>query len=34
MSSVVNGFFAFLGERKVILGDMISASLGDLGHAS
>jgi hypothetical protein len=34
VSSVMNGFFALLGESEVFIGDMIAASFGDLGHAS
>jgi hypothetical protein len=30
----MDGFFAFLGEREVFIGDMIAASFSDLGHAS
>jgi hypothetical protein len=29
----MDGFFTFLGEREVFIGDMISASFSDLGHA-
>jgi hypothetical protein len=34
VSSVMDGFFAFLGESEVFIGDMIAASFSDLGHAS
>src|ERR1022692_886765 len=34
VSRVMDGFFAFLGEREVFIGDMIAASFSDLGHAS
>ena len=34
VSGVMNGFLTFLGESKVFIGDMISASFCDLGHAS
>jgi hypothetical protein len=30
----MNGLLAFLGEREIFVGDMIAASLGNLGHAS
>jgi len=33
VSSVMNGFFTFLGESEVLIGDMIAASFCDLGHA-
>src|SRR5450756_2598249 len=32
VSRVMDGFFAFLGESEVFIGDMIAASLSDLGH--
>jgi hypothetical protein len=28
----MDGFFAFLGESEVFIGDMIAAGFGDLGH--
>src|ERR1700688_4837524 len=34
VSSVMDGFFTFLGESKGFIGDMIAASFSDLGHAS
>jgi len=34
VSSVMDGFFALLGESEVFVGDMIAASFSDLGHAS
>jgi hypothetical protein len=34
VSSVVDGFFTFLGESEVVIGDMIAASFSDLGHAT
>jgi hypothetical protein len=34
VSSVMNGFFTFLGKCEVFIGDMIAASVSDLGHAS
>jgi hypothetical protein len=32
-SSVMDGFFALLGESEVLVGDMIAARFGDLGYA-
>jgi hypothetical protein len=34
VSSVMDGFFTFLGESEVLVGDMITAGFGNFGHAS
>ena len=34
VSSVMDGFFTFLGKSEVLIGDIIAASFTDLGHAS
>ena len=34
VSSVMDGFFTLFGESEVLIGDMIAASVGDVGHAS
>jgi hypothetical protein len=33
VSSVMNGFFTFLGESEVFIGDAVATSFSDLGHA-
>ena len=33
VSGVVNGFFAFLGESEIVIGEVIAAGFSDLGHA-
>jgi hypothetical protein len=32
VSSVMDRFFAFLGESEVVIGDLIAASFSDFGH--
>ena len=34
VSGVMDGFFAFLGESEVFIGDVIAAGFSDLGHVS
>ena len=34
VSSVMDGFFTFLGESEIFIGDMIAASFSDFGHVS
>ena len=34
VSSVMDGFFTFLGKSEIFIGNMIAASFSDFGHAS
>src|ERR1017187_766881 len=34
VSSVMDGFFTFLGKGEAFIGDVIAATFSDLGHAS